>query len=164
MVNDLLAGHSDAFVDVHAAAMLSLVTDSAAVDITADTIPETLLFDVHRLSLLQHEFHRIVGCATVLTIATHAIIGSDKAPSLEKQLLISELVRCVSSSEEVFDANEFFNNNSSAANGDGVLTIDAVTKDKLLKALALSTGNKDDPVRQLMCVVVVFSQNVFDFL
>ncbi len=147
VVNDLHAGNSDAFVDVQTAAMLSLVTDSAAVDITADTIPETLLFDVHRLSLLQHEFNCIVGCATVLTIATHAIIGSDKAQSLEKQLLISKLVCRVSSSEEVFDTTEFF---SSAANGGGVLTIDAVAKEKLLKALALSTGNKDDPVRQLM--------------
>ena len=159
----IVGNHSDAllFVDVHTAAMLSLVatttTTDSVLEITADTIPETLLFDVHRLSLLQHEFNRIVCCATMLTIATHTIIGSDVAPSLEKQLLISDLVHIVfvssssnsnSSSEEVFDAifkrcSEFSNDED-----DVLTTIDA--KDKLLKALSAGNNNEDDPVRLLM--------------
>jgi hypothetical protein len=141
-MEDLAAGKADAFAIVHAAAMLSLVTNPTPVK--SDTIPETLLFDVGRVSLLQGEFDRIVGCATVLTMATHAVIGSDKSPSKEKLQVMSDLVDLIKAGG-VFDSTEFCRSLDSA----GVLT-NAAARDKFLKTLALSVENKGDPVRQLM--------------
>ena len=50
----LVEGKADAFVHVHAKAVLSLVTERTTMKV--DVCPETLLFDVHRISMLQREF------------------------------------------------------------------------------------------------------------
>lgn len=142
MVADLVAGKADAFVSLHTACMLSLVTDSAPVKL--EETPETLLFDVCRLSLIQLEYNRLVDSSLALTMANHAIIGSDKAPSNEKRQVISDLNKFLAAGNR-FDATEFCTSLDSA----GVLT-DAAVRAKFLKTVALSTENKADPVRQLM--------------
>ena len=58
-----------AFVYVHAAAVLDLVTSSHTV--RAETTPETLLFDVHRLGFLQREFQFLVSASTMLVSVAH---------------------------------------------------------------------------------------------
>jgi hypothetical protein len=53
-------------LDVHTTAMFLLA--SSAIDVTADTIPETLTFDVNRIAEVQREYRRIVkGCAALVT-------------------------------------------------------------------------------------------------
>lgn len=145
MVDNLVAGKADAFVSLHTTAIFSLVTDLEST-ITPETIPETLIFDAHRLLQIQHEYNCIVDRATVLTIATHHIIGSDKTPSAEKRKVIADLVhRMVVVTGEVFDPVELCRDLDLA----GLLT-DEASRGKLLKALTLSAEKKDDAVRQLM--------------
>jgi hypothetical protein len=64
----LLNGRAEAFVRVHSAAMVRLVTsmEHRAFPSRADTAPETLLFDVHRIGGMQIEFHYLTMAATVL--------------------------------------------------------------------------------------------------
>jgi hypothetical protein len=45
-------------------------------DVAEAVVPETLLFDVHRLAVAQVEFRRIVDGATVLVSARHAILAA----------------------------------------------------------------------------------------
>lgn len=142
MVTDLVAGKASAFVNVHTSAMISLIASS--VPVTLETTPETLMFDVHRLSLIQQEFARLVNGATALVIANHAIIGSDKTPSAEKRQVISGLSDLLASGG-FFNAAEFCSNLDSA----GVL-VDAEARNKFLKSVTQSTENVNDPVRQLM--------------
>ena len=58
-LSDLVAGQPRAYVAVHTLAMFNLVADPEAV--TVDTVPETLTFDVSRLSAIHHELNRIVN-------------------------------------------------------------------------------------------------------
>jgi hypothetical protein len=70
-LDSLLAGQASSYESIHSAAMLALVADPAP--LTPERCPETLLFDVHRLSLLQREFQCVVTSATMLVTATHGI-------------------------------------------------------------------------------------------
>ena len=142
LVSDLVAGKADAFVTLHTTAMVSLVTDS--VTIAIDTIPETLLFDLHRLSIAQLEFTRVVDNAVALVTANHSIIGSDKSPSEDKRRVISGLNELLVAGGS-FDVTEFCSNLDSA----GVLT-DPAARGKFIKAVTLSTEDRNDPIRQLM--------------
>jgi len=51
--------------------MLSLVTGNKP--IVAENMPETLLFDVHRISQLQLDFKTIVTASTMMLTTAHAI-------------------------------------------------------------------------------------------
>ena len=73
--DDLLEGKARAFVHVHSAAMLHLVAGDSTVK--ADTAPETLLFDVHRVATLQREFQVLVTASTMLITATHTLAKND---------------------------------------------------------------------------------------
>jgi hypothetical protein len=157
MVDDLVAGKADAFVSVHMTSMFYLI--SQLQPIKTETMPETLLLDAHRLSQLQNQFNSIVDNATALTIAAHHIIGNDKkTPSAGKRNVMADLVsRMVATGGGenvvvVFDATEL----CSSLDSEGVL-VDKASRDKLLKALALSVGNKEDAVRQLMWVLLVIN-------
>ena len=72
---DLLEGKARAFVHVHSAAVLHLVADSGTVK--ADVVSETLLFDVHRLSMLQREYQVLVTASTMLITAAHSLVKND---------------------------------------------------------------------------------------
>ena len=65
----LREGSAAAFVHVHSAAMLALVT--SPIDVKPDLCPETLLFDVHRLAQLQQDFRAQNQAAALLTTAIH---------------------------------------------------------------------------------------------
>jgi hypothetical protein len=70
-LDGLLAGQASSYESIHSAAMLALVADPTP--LTPERCPETLLFDVHRLSLLQREFQRVVTSATMLVTAAHGV-------------------------------------------------------------------------------------------
>ena len=76
----LLEGRAASFVHVHSAAMLALVS---APPIKPDLCPETLLFDVHRLAILQREFQYIVTAATILVTASHGIGASKNVADMQ---------------------------------------------------------------------------------
>ena len=80
-LDSLLEGKASAFVHVHSAAMLSLVADQTK--IREDVCPETLLMDVHRLSILQREFQYIVTAVTMLVTATHGITATKNASDVQ---------------------------------------------------------------------------------
>ena len=145
MVDDLVAGKADAFVSVHMTSMFYLI--SQLQPIKTETMPETLLLDAHRLSQLQNQFNSIVDNATALTIAAHHIIGNDKKTPGGENVVV------------VFDATEL----CSSLDSEGVL-VDKASRDKLLKALALSVGNKEDAVRQLMWVLLLVINFMFFLL
>ena len=73
--NELLEGKAHAFVHVHSAAMLELVTSSHTV--VPEVSPETLLFDVHRLAMLQREFQLLAMSTTVLITLAHYLKGDE---------------------------------------------------------------------------------------
>jgi hypothetical protein len=136
---DLVAGKLQAFVSVHTAAMLSLVSNPAVI-----TVPETLAFDVNRLTSIQREYSRIVDGATVLVIANHAVIGRAKQPSHEQRMVMTELAKLiVDGSDAIVD--EFCLKLDAAS----VLT-DPLARGKLVSALTSGISNKNDGVRQLM--------------
>jgi hypothetical protein len=68
-LGDLLVGKAHAFVRVHSTGMLDLVTSSTT--IKADMLPETLLFDLHRLAHLQVEFQLLTTASTMLISAAN---------------------------------------------------------------------------------------------
>jgi len=70
-LESLIEGKASSYVHIHTFAMLALVEEQ--VPLKSETCPETLLFDVHRLSLLQREFQYIVTAATMLVTATHGV-------------------------------------------------------------------------------------------
>ena len=92
---DLQAGNG--FEAVHTTAIFSIA--SGPIDIAADTIPETLAFDVNRLATAQREYRRIVkGCA-MLVIAQHAL-GTAATLPVQRDVL-SKLVDLIINDEDV---------------------------------------------------------------
>ena len=89
-LDHLLEGKAAAFVHVHSSAMLLLVTDSNT--IKADIVPETLLFDVHRLGMLQREFENIVTSVTMIVTATHNITATKNPADLQVLAKISDIL------------------------------------------------------------------------
>jgi hypothetical protein len=85
--NELLEGKARAFVHVHSAAMLELVTSSHTV--VPEVSPETLLFDVHRLAMLQREFQLLVMSTTVLITLAHYLKGDEAelVPRIGEEIL-----------------------------------------------------------------------------
>jgi hypothetical protein len=67
-LEDLKGGKG--FESVHMTAMFLYVSASATA--TEETVPETLLFDVHRIDDMQLEYRRIVDGSTALVAACHA--------------------------------------------------------------------------------------------
>jgi hypothetical protein len=65
-LEDIVAGKASAFVTVHTHALTSLIFGSA---IRVENVPETLLFDVRRISLLQERATYIaIGCAMIVMV------------------------------------------------------------------------------------------------
>ena len=80
-LESLLEGTAASFVHVHSAAMLALV--SAPTAVRPEECPETLLFDVHRLALLQREFRYEVTAAALLLTATNGLAATKKAADMQ---------------------------------------------------------------------------------
>ena len=142
-LEDIFSGNASAFAAVHSAAMISLVADP--VRICPETCPETLLFDVGRISELQCEFNRIVDGAMVLTVASHMIISGN--PSAAKGKVLNNLAGYII--DNCFDPANLCRELDSAS-----VLVDPVARGQLLKALDQGITNKSDAVRQLMWVFV----------
>ena len=69
-LEQLLTGSAPAFMAVHSDAMLSLSTSET---VSCDCVPETLLFDVHRLADFRSKFRSIVDAASLIITVTHAV-------------------------------------------------------------------------------------------
>ncbi len=147
-IQDILSGKKQTFVSVHSAAMLALITNDEI--IAADNVPETLLFDVNRLNVIRRDFKRNVDGTVLLTMANHAIIGSDRQPTPEKRLLfkklltnLSELVNGDSDFDSIIDT---FCLELDSAN---VLT-GKMEREGFLTSLKAGIEKSDDNVRKLM--------------
>lgn len=121
--------------------MLSLVTDPVVL-VRSETVPETLLFDTHRLSLIQHEHDRIVSGVTFLAIASHAINGGDKRKVLSE---IAELIVGGRSDFETIITVDLCQKLDASH-----MLIEPVERAKVLKLILSGINNKDDAVRRLM--------------
>jgi hypothetical protein len=87
------------FASVHMTAVFLLA--SSAADVTAETVPETLSFDVRRIALVQHEFRRIVkGCA-MLVLARFAIAGENAVLLPTQRDVLSKLATLIINGEDV---------------------------------------------------------------
>ena len=78
----LLGGDAASFVRCHAAAMLSLAADPAP-PLTTETCPETLLFDVRRLSALRAEFDHVATAAAMLVTVAHSVASTRKPADVQ---------------------------------------------------------------------------------
>jgi hypothetical protein len=140
-------GDAKAFVSVHLTAMVSLIVDTNAVK--QESVPETLLFDVNRISILQRDFHAIVDGITVLTTATHAIVSSGSGDPLGKQQVLANLAASIAADScNGFDVHFIMGKLGVAMDSFGILK-DQEARGKVLRALT-SCVKKDDAVRQLM--------------
>lgn len=72
-LQNLVEGKTSSYVHIHTVAMMSLVADTAPLNVENSNYPETLQFDVQRLSILQREFKYLVTSATMLVNATHGV-------------------------------------------------------------------------------------------
>jgi hypothetical protein len=144
-LEDLVAGNPQAYVTVHLAAMLSLVSDPDAA-VCHHTVPETLLFDVRRLSLLRDEFDRVTCGVTLLVMANHAINDGDQA---KKRAFMAELTALVAVDGPVDLASVVAVDLPRMLSGAGLL-LDSAERVRVLEVLARGVTDRNDHVRQLM--------------
>jgi hypothetical protein len=102
----LLRGEASAFREIHTAAMLSLIADGCVP--RPENSPETLLFDVHRLALLQAEFEYIVMAISMLITAENFLMGSSSRAITATDAVVLEHVamQFVSESRRSIDVDE----------------------------------------------------------
>ena len=138
----LLQGKAFAFVGVHSAGMLHLVAGETT--IKAETVPETLLFDVHRLSCLQREFQTLTTASTMLVSVAHSLGTTKKQADAQ---LVSTI------GEEIFMPAEELNLEATLDKVSAVLegrsTLSADARKTTLRMLAQS-ASPTDPVHRLM--------------
>ena len=140
-LEDLVAGKAGAFVAVHSAAVLSLVTDS--VRIKAEIVPETLLMDTLRLVNIQRDYTNIVNGAVVLIMA-HRVVG-DKPPMQEqKRSVLKDLEDMMAGGSDFDTIKADFRLALDTAG------VDQVASGKLLESIKACITNEGDAVRQLM--------------
>ena len=75
-LDGLLNGRAEPFVRVHTMAVVRLVTTDQRAPPSAETVPETLQMDVHRIGLMQAEFRYLTVAATVLLATAHPLAGN----------------------------------------------------------------------------------------
>ena len=75
----LVGGDAASFVRCHAAAVLALAAGPAP-PVTAVTCPETLLFDVGRLSAARAELDYVATAAAMLVTVAHSV-GATRKPA-----------------------------------------------------------------------------------
>jgi len=138
----LLEGKAAAFVGVHSAGMLHLVASDTTV--RADNVPETLLFDVHRLSCLQREFQTLTTASTMLVSVAHSL-GATKKP-VDAQL-VSDIGEEIFVPEEEINLEATLDKVSDVLQGRSTLSEDA--RKTALRMLAQS-ASPTDAVHRLM--------------
>ena len=138
-LDDLLEGKATAFVHVHSAAMLHLVTRAT---IKPELCPETLLFDVHRLNDIRNEIQYVATCVALLVTFTHAITATKSADAKREVDKVSAAV--VGCSKTIGAALERVVH---AVKETALLTVGQ--KDALVRALQ-HVSQPTDAVNQLM--------------
>ena len=89
----LVEGKADAFVHVHAKAVLSvlsLVTERTTMKV--DVCPETLLFDLHGISMLQREFGTLTTTASMAAAAAHDLGGNGANHEVQRKISESDML------------------------------------------------------------------------
>jgi hypothetical protein len=147
-LEDLVNGKSDAFVALHTAGILSLVTNDAPMSIK--NVPETLLFDVGHLRSIQMQFDRIVSGATFLTMAEHEMMRSEKKASPEKHALIKQLLSQVA--DLIINNEEFDTISEKFAQKLDMIEVltDEVKRANVIETIKKSINHKEDHVRGLL--------------
>ena len=92
-------GAASAFLHIHSAAMLALVTDP--VTIKGDMCPETLLFDVFRLGSYQHEFRQQTTAAALFVTASHMLPAGDALTAISSLVKTEDWAPTVEAIEEI---------------------------------------------------------------
>lgn len=115
ILDDLLKGTAASFVHVHSSAMVSLISNQTT--IKADMCPETLLFDVHRLAMLQREFQYIVTSVTMCITVMAKIKTTRKTSDLNvlpkiTNLFTSKEILEINSEQTIVDINEILKESS----------------------------------------------------
>lgn len=141
-LDGLLEGKASAFVHVHSAAMLSLVADHTT--IKADVCPETLLFDLHRLGMLQREFQYLVAAVTMMVTAAHRLTATKRGEDLQALSNIANVF--VPESKKEIDLEQTLSEIENAMTG---CTLPVEQSKNLLKSLA-QCASPTDAVHQLM--------------
>lgn len=115
--------------------------------IKQEKVPETLLFDVNRILVLQRDFQAIVDGITVLTSATHAIAGGSNQHG--KQKVLADFASSIASDScSGFDVHFVLGKLGSGLDSHGILA-DPASRTKVFRVLT-DCVKKEDAVRQLM--------------
>jgi hypothetical protein len=136
----LLEGKASAYIHVHSAAMLSLVSNQTI--IIAEVCPETLLFDEHKLSMIQQEFNYIVSSITIIikikNIIPNNITNSQVLTNIT-EFLTSNTKSEINFEETILEINKFLKKSS----------LTPENHEKLFKNLKKSS-EVEDAVNKLM--------------
>ena len=144
-IGDLVGGQRRAFVHVHSLALFTLVAGPVAP--TVETVPETLIFDLSRLSVARVEYNRIVDGSTMLLTAAQAVNGSG-----DKALVggvLNDLADMVAAQGGGIDFGSITTSFCEKLDTAGLLT-DPTARAKLLCALSTTIGNPSNAVRGLV--------------
>jgi hypothetical protein len=142
-LSDLVAGQARAFLAVHTLTIFTIIADPVVV--TAETVPETLIFDVGRLSVIQRKFSHIVDGATMLLSAAQAVNGSGDRALVGS--VLADLAEMLVADDPDFDSIIV----SFCEKLDAVdLLTNPSVRAKLLNTLSSAIGNKNDAVRGLV--------------
>lgn len=147
-LGDLVTGKPDAFVELHSAAMLALVTSET--DLNVDKPPETLLLDIGHLRGIQLNFEHIVKGATMLTTAEHEIKKKNKDASPEMKMLIDKML--TDTANQIIDKASFediLKCLQEKSDEIGCL-VDPTERSNVFTTLERQINRKDDAVRRLL--------------
>ena len=143
-IGDLVGGQRRAFVHVHSLALFTLVAGPVAP--TVETVPETLIFDLSRLSVARVEYNRIVDGSTMLLTAAQAVNG--RGDNALVGGVLNDLAGMVVAPGDI-DFGSITTSFCKKLDTAGLLT-DPAARAKLLRALSTTIGNPSDAVRALV--------------
>lgn len=147
-LEDLLDGKDSAFINIHSSAIISLIIDND--NIKEDKCPETLLFDVHRLAMLQQEFQYIVKSTIIILLVTQSITSTKNVSDLELLSNINDLFANEIKLENVdFEINE-------------ILKLSTLTKENIM-ILINSYNNSTSPTDKLYKLIYFKIINIFRY-
>lgn len=146
-------GHQRACVYLHTDALGSLIFDSEV--ITARMIPETLLFDVYRMSTWQKEAHYIANCCTALVLLIQYLKGKTAVEDVSVSNVRKHFTDLfVMGNYDFSDFSTLSTDLCTKLDSEGLLMgtgkEGGMERIKLLQKLEISIGKPEDPVHKLM--------------
>ena len=145
--------NTNAFIHFHSISILSLITNE--ITIKTELCPETILFDVHRLFIIQQEFQYIVTSITIMIKVKKylSLLNNDELQVLTSitELFTQETKLKIDLEQTIIEINNFIEH----------LPLTQENKKNILKDLEHSTSF-DDPIYQcvsqqikLMCIKIM---------